>query len=194
MPKKKKKEVYYQDSWIYIFLLTTIVLLIESLKTYSFHIQGLTLSYTLFILPFVYLTANYIMKKYGPKKCLLAISISALSLVLFYTIMSFAIAARIDYKNITGDFCGYILSQMINLTIYNFLLNNTKSPIQLIYLNYLFSLVLYYMFYTLIYLNMIILDDFWTTYLATIGIQAIMCIPIAFLDKKIKRGLEKIKE
>lgn len=192
MPKNKKEE-YYQDSWIYIFLLTTLVILIESLKTYSFSFKGFSLSYTIFLLPFTYLISNYITKKYGSKKCILGISISSLFLVIFYITMTFAMAEQIDFNSITGDFCGYIISQLVNLTIYNFLLNNTNSPIYIVYLSYLFSIVIYYLFYTLIYLDMIILDNYWGTYLLTIGIDSLICIPITIIDKKIKRGLEKIK-
>ena len=46
------------------------------------------------------------------------------------------------------------------------------------------------MFYTLIYLKMILLDQYWKGYFITLTIQIIICIPIAIIDKKIKRGIE----
>ncbi len=193
MRKKNVNEELMNESWIYIFLLTTVLILMESLKTYTFEYQGITLSFTLFLLPFVYLISNYIMKKYGVKKCVLGISISSLSLVVFYAVMRYVVAGRVDFTNIAGEFCGYILSQLINLIIVNFLLNNTKSPTILIYLNYLFAIVLFYLFDTLISLQMIILDDFWITYFVTLGLQAIICLPIALIDKHVKRGLPKEK-
>ena len=186
--RKKKKEEYYNDCWLYILLLTTLTILLESLKKYMFHISGVRISFSIILLPLVYLIVNYISKKYDYKKAVAAIAISGVMSVAFTATVSFALGERLILTNVSGEFCGYIISQFVNLTIYNFLLNNTKSPILLVYLNYVFSLVVFYMFYTLIYLNMIILDDFWLKYTITLVIQSVICIPITIIDKRIKRG------
>lgn len=191
--KKKKEDILYNDCWLYILLLTTLVILIESLKNYTFKIAGVDLTYAIFPLPLVYLLANYITKKYNYKKAVAAIAISGVLFVCFVATISFALGERLVLSNISGEFCAYVISQFINLTIYMFILNNTKSPYALIFLNYLFSLIVYYMFYTLIYLNMIILDTYWKGYFITLGIQTIICLILAYLDKKIFRGQEKIK-
>ena len=102
--------------------------------------------------------------------------------------MSFAVGERLILSSISGELCGYVVSHFVNLTIYMFLLNNTKSPVILVLLNYMFSLIVYYMFYTLIYLNMIVLDSFWKGYFITLAMQFVLCIPIAIYDKSIKRG------
>ena len=60
---KKKEESLYDDCWMYILLLTTLVILLESLKTYTFKIAGVHLTYAIFLLPFIYLLVNYIAKK-----------------------------------------------------------------------------------------------------------------------------------
>ena len=185
----KKKEVQYEDCWIFILLLTTLTILMESLKTYTFKISGVRLSYSLLLLPFAYFLTNYICKKYDYKKAIAGIAISGVMFVSFSGIMSFAMGERLILTSISGEFCGYVVSQFINLTIYMFLLNNTKSPFILVLLNYIFSLIVYYMFYTLIYLNMIILDNFWKGYFITLAIQFVLCIPITIYDKKIKRGI-----
>ena len=191
--RKKKENELYNDSWLYILLLTTLVILLESLKTYKFNVYGTSLTYSIFLLPLIYFIVNYIAKKYDYKKAIAAITISGTLLVLFVIIMSFALGERFILSSITGEFCAYIGSQLVNLTIYMFLLNNTKSPYLLVLLTYIFSLIVYYMFYTLIYLNLIILDNFWMGYFITLGIQFIICIPIAFIDKKVKRGKDIIK-
>lgn len=188
MTVKKKKDEIYNDSWLYILLLTTLVILIESLKTYKFTIMGASITYGVFLLPITYLIVNYIAKKYDYKKAIAAIALSGVSFVFFVNIMSFALGERFILSSISGEFCGYVASQFVSLTIYLFLLNNTKSPLVLVFLNYIFSLIVFYMFYTLIYLNMIILDNFWTGYFVTLGIQFIICLPISYLDKSIKRG------
>ncbi len=189
--RKKKEEPIYNDCWMYILLLTTLVILLESLKTYTFSLSGVRLTYAIFLLPLIYLLANYITKKYDYKKTIAAISISGVLFVCFVAVISFALGERMILSSLTGEFCGYVISQFINLTIYMFLLNNTKSPFLLILLTYIFSLIIYYMFYTLIYLNMIILDTYWKGYFITLGIQTILCIPISYIDKKIARGKEK---
>ena len=74
---KKKQEELYDDSWLYILLLTTLSILLESLKTYKFQLMGVSISYAIILLPIVYLLVNYITKKYYYKKAVAAISISA---------------------------------------------------------------------------------------------------------------------
>lgn len=192
MPRLKKKEdPIYNDCWMYILLLTTLVIFIESLKEYTFQLVGVHLTYALFPLPLIYLMTNYIAKKYDYKKAVSAIAISGVLFVCFTATISFALGERLVLSSVSGEFCGYVISQLVNLTIYMFLLNNTKSPYSLIYLTYLFSLIIYYMFYTLIYLNLIIVESYWKGYFITLGIQIILCIPIAYIDKKIARGREK---
>ncbi len=187
---RKRQKDTYDDSWMYILLLTTLIILIESLKNYTFISNNVSITYSIFLLPFIYLITNYITKKYGYRKSIVAISISGVSLVLFVSIMAFSMGGRLDFSNISGQFCGYVVSQFVNLTIYIFLLENTNSPFFLIYLEYLFSLIIFYMFYILIYLEMLIVDNFWLGYFTVFGIQIILCLPLSIIDKKIKRGLE----
>ncbi len=182
--KKKKKEDSYDDCWMYILLLTTLAILLESAKSYTFVFKGVSLTYSLFLLPLVFFIANYISKKYDYKKAVAAISISGVSFVLFTAIMSFALGERLILSNVSGEFCAYVVSQFLNLTLYVFISNNTKSPYLLIFLNYLFSLIVFYMVYTLIYLNIILFDTYWLGYFTTLGIQFLICLPIAYLDKK----------
>ena len=187
---KHKDDNIYNDSWLYILLLTTLVILLEALKTYTFSLGGINLTYAIFPLPVIYLIANYITKKYGPKKTTKAIAISGILFVIFVSMISFSLGEKIVLTSISGEFFGYIASQYINLLVYTFLLNNTKSPYILIFINYLFSLVIYYLFYTLIYLHMITLDTYWQGYFITIGIQSFICFGLAYKDKKIPRGIE----
>ena len=55
---KKKSKNNYDDSWMYILLLTTVTILTYSLSSYTFDILGVSLSYSLFILPIIYLIAK----------------------------------------------------------------------------------------------------------------------------------------
>ena len=185
--RRKKKENSYDDCWMYILLLTTLTILLESLKTYTFIIKGVRLTYSLFLLPLVYFIVNYICKKYDYKKAVSAIAISGVIFVSFTAIMSFALGERLILSSVSGEFCAYVVSQFLNLTLYVFISNNTNSSYLLIFLNYLLSLIVYYMVYTLIYLNIILLDTYWIGYFITLGIQFVICLPLAYLDKRINK-------
>lgn len=185
---KKNKEKKNNDSWIYILLLTTLLILTESLKNYYFKVMDVKLSYSLFLLPIAYFLINYIAKKYDYKKAIAAIAISGVLFTSFSIIMAYVLESRYILRSVSGEFCSYVASSFINLTIYMFLLNNTESPRLLVLFNYIFSLVIYYMFYTLIYLNMIIFDTYWIGYFITISIQLFICIGLTIVDSKVKRG------
>ncbi len=190
MARKTKIEIKdsYNDCWIYILLLTTLTILLESIKTYEFTFMGTGVSYAILGLPFTYLIANYITKKYDYKKTISAIAISGVISVCFMGIMAFALGKNLILSNVTGEFCGYVVSQFVNLTIYLFILSNTRGSYPLILVNYLFSIIVFCMLYTLIYLNKVIYESYWTSYFLTLGIDSIICIVLTFIDIKIKRG------
>ena len=208
------------------FNISNLTIFIEALKKYTFTILNVELTYAIFLLPLLYFIVNYITKKYGYKTSVVSITLSGLGLVLFYTLISFALGSSLQLQNISGEFCGYVISQFVNLTIYSvlteslfgkeidvlvhlgligsyiissfinlivyyFLFMNTNIPKVTLFTNYLFSLIINYMFYTLIYLNKVALNNFWKGYLITLIIQAVICLFISFIDLKVKRGIEK---
>ena len=91
----------YNDSWIYIMLLSTIVILTESLKNYTF-VLTTKITYAIFLIPVILLITNFITKKYGYKRSILAIAISTLSLIAFVAIMYFAIGINFSFSIIAG--------------------------------------------------------------------------------------------
>lgn len=183
--KKEKKE---NDVWVYVLLLTTLVILTESLKTYTFNVASVDLTYSLFLLPMVYLLINIIAKKFDYKRAVAAIAISGVVFVSFSFIAAYFIEHSYILSRLAGEFCAYVISSLVNLTIYMFLLNNTDSPRLVVVINYLFSLIVYYMIYTLMYLNMLMLDSYWIGYFITLSIQLFICLGLSIIDGKIKRG------
>lgn len=188
--QKEVLEVEQEGCWVYILLLSTIVILAHSLKDYTFSFDNITLTYSLFVLPVVYFVTNYITKKYGYAKSVVGIAISGLLLVLFSIIMSFVIGKSFNFYDISGEFCGYVVSQFVNLTIYQFLLVNTTGSFILIYLTYMFAFVVFYLFYTLLYMNLLVFDNYWTSYFSTLLLQGIICLLLTFFDVNTKPGLE----
>ena len=188
---KTKKSVKYNDSWMYILLLSTIVILGESLKTYTFNLLGVNLTYVIFLLPFIFMVTNYITKKYGFKRTLTSIIISSISLVAFVLLMNFAIGKTFTISSISGGLAGYLVSQTINTMIYKFLLVNTNSPYLLVLLNYVFGYIVFYMLYAIVRMDLVIADTFWIGYFITLLIQTIISMVLASIDKKIKVGMSK---
>ncbi len=193
MKKRIKKQIFgfSDDSWMYILLLSTLVILGESLKSYTFMFNKVELTYSLILLPVIFLLTNYITKKYDFQTTICAISASACINVIFIYMINFALGRSANLMTVGGGFCSYVIAQLMNLNIYKFLLENTKSPIMLIILNYIFSLIVFYMFYTLLNLNILVTDTYWKGYFTTIFIQTLECIILSIIDKKIKKGLEK---
>ena len=183
--KKNKKE---NDVWIYVLLLTTLLILTESLKTYTFRVMDVDLTYALFLLPIAYFLIDIIAKKFDYKRAVAAIAVSGVVFVSFTFILAYFLESNYILRSVSGEFCAYVVSAFINLTIYVFLLNNTKLPQVLVLFTYVFSLVVYYMFYTLMYLNMIIFDTYWLGYFITLSIQIFICIALSIIDAKTKRG------
>lgn len=188
MSKVRKK---YNDSWMYILLLSTLVILTESVKTFNFSLFNIEITMAIFFIPFIYAITNYITKKYGFRRTLSGIIISTLSVFLFVSIMSFAIGKEMDFGSLTGGLFGYLISQLVNTMIYKFLLVNTNSPYILVLLNYIFGYIVFYMIYTIIYLDMIILDTFWISYFIVLGIQTLMSIGLTIVDKRVLIGIGK---
>ena len=178
-----KTRTKYNDCWMYILLLSTLVILTESIKTFNFNLFNVEMTYAIFSIPIIFAITNYITKKYGFRRTLTGI--------LFVIIMNFAIGRPIEFSNLSGGLLGYLISQIVNTMIYKFLLVNTNSPYILVLLNYIFGYIVFYMKYTIIHLDMIILDTFWISYFVVLIIQSIMSMGLAFLDKKILVGIGK---
>ena len=178
----------YDDSWMYILLLTTLIILTESIKGYSFNLLGYGISFSILLIPLIFIISNFITKKYKYKKTISAICISTLCLIGFLFIMCFAIGKEFLITDIIGDIGAYLAAQLINLILCNFLIYNTKPNIVLIFSTYLLSIIIFYMTYTLIYLNTMSLDNYWQIYLIAMGIDGLICIPLSIVDKLIKLG------
>ena len=182
-------EVEHEGWWVYILLLSTIVILGHALKDYSFSFDNVNLTYSIFILPVVFFITNFITKKYGYGKSIVAVSFSGVALVVFSFLMSLIIGQQFNFYDICGGFCGYVVSQFVNLSIYQFIITNTNSSFILIYLTYIFAFVVFYLFYTLIYMNLLVFDNYWISYFSTLIIQGVLCFLLVFFDVNIKRGI-----
>lgn len=195
MPKKKtkKKETIQNDSFIFIMLLATISTLAVALKDYTFSMIGINSTFSIFIIPFILFTSNYITKKYGFKETLYGILISSLIIVTFLVLIKDLTNQRVIVLELLGYFFSYFISMFINLSIYYYIILNFKSNVILIYLNYVFSLIINHLMYLIFLHNMIMTDNFWKSYFVSIIIEMVISIGLVFIDSKIERGIEKKK-
>ena len=191
---KKKNislEEKYEEFWIYILLLTTLVIFLSSLKSYTFTLMKVELTYAVFFLPLIYFIANYITKMFDYKKTVAAIAISGVMSICFLAVISFAMGKNLILTKHSADFCGYVVSQFFNLTLYQFLVSNKKNTLINIFIINLLALIVFYFFYSLINIKDISYNTYWLGYGLTIVIQGIICIPLTVLDYKIKKKENK---
>ena len=191
---KKKNislEEKYEEFWIYILLLTTLVIFISSLKSYTFTLLGVELTYAVLFLPLIYFVVNYITKMFDYKKAVAAIAISGVMSICFLAIISFSMGKTLIISRHSAEFCGYVVSQFFNLLLYYYLVNNRRNSLINMFIVNLLSLIIFYLFYTLINLKDLTHSTYWLGYGLTIVIQGIICIPLTILDYKIRKKNKK---
>lgn len=177
----KEEEV---SSWVYILLLTAIAILGWVLGNFDFNIGKAGLTLAIFAYPFRYFVANIITKKYGYKETMNGISYSACLMLLFIIVASLLGEHNIDYIPVTGEIFGYLASQMINLTVYYYLLRNADGNKFAVFATYIFAMLIDNLVCMLFISRMTMVDAFWRTYFATILIEAIISIVLVILDDK----------
>ena len=111
---KKNKEKKNNDSWIYILLLTTLLILTESLKNYTFKVMDFKLTYSLFLLPIAYFLINYIAKKYDYKKAIAAIAISGVVFTSYSVIMAYVLESRYILRSLSGELVQFKQGNFLN--------------------------------------------------------------------------------
>ncbi len=183
-----RKEVIRHEevsSWVYILLLTAIAILGWVLGKFDFNIGKASLTFAIFAYPFRYFVANIITKKYGYKETMNGISYSACLMLLFIIVASLLGQRDIDYIPVTGEIFAYLVSQMVNLTIYYYLYMNTDGNNKLpILATYIFAMLVDNLISMLFISRMTMVDAFWRTYFVTILIEAIISIILINFDEK----------
>ena len=186
MARKKSKQVEVA-SWVYILLLTSVTILGYVLSKFDFTLFKVTLAGGIFVYPFRYFVANIITKKYGYKETMNGISYSALMLLLFITVSSLLSSYDINYIPVTGEIFAYIISQMINLTIYKRLMDNKDNNKLSILATYIFAMLVDNLV-SMLFASRMMVRAFFGSYLLTIIVEAIVAfILIWFCEKEVKK-------
>lgn len=183
-PKKRVVKGQEVSIWVYILLLTSVTILGWVLGQFDLPIGKVASTFAIFVYPFRYFIANIITKKYGYKETMNGISYSACLFLLFAIAASLLAQKDIDYIPLTGELFGYIVSQMINLCIYYYLLINTDTNKFAVLATYVFVMLIDNLINMLFASRMIMLDSFWKTYFVNILVETIISIVLIQFDHK----------
>ena len=181
-----KKDIY-QDCWVYVFLLSSVVVLWEAFLPYGISVRNQFISTSIFFLPFTFLLIHIIDWKYSYQKAILAIVFSSLSFVFFFS--SLALGKNILFSDIIGELCGYTVSQFVNLFVFEFVIQRKKKNGIFLYFHYLISFLIYDLFYLFIYISKIVFEDFWFVYFFSLLLEAIVAIPFTWFDKSVQKKI-----
>ena len=85
---------------------------------------------------------------------------------------------------------GYFMTQSVCLSIYNYFLVNTRLPIFLVIVNYIFCCLIFNMIYMLFNYRGAMTESFWLEYLLLIIIQTVFAIVLGIVDSAVERGID----
>lgn len=188
--KKKRKEEFSNDAFMLTMLLAVTCILATSLKTYQFVLFQHTLTFSVFILPFIIFLSNYITKKQGFKNSLYSIIISTLMVVAFLLLIENLTNQKADVLEIFGYSISYFVSLFINLSIYYYILINMSYKSIMIGLNYMFTIILSSFIHLFFFYDLALTKSLWIEFFISIVIQFIISIILIYFDTKIERGIE----
>lgn len=183
----------YDDSWIYIFLLSSFTCLYDALSTQNITIQNELICLNLFVLPIILLVSNIINYKYDYKVSIKGIIISLIVLFVINVIIDFSLGNIYNYENLFYEMIALFITEIINLIIYTFLFKHTNRGYILITINYILDIIFYYFITTLFNLKEIILNTFLKDYFIFIIGNTLSIIIISIFDKLLIKNYESSK-
>ena len=184
----------YDDSWIYIFLLSSFTCLYDALSTQNITIQNELICLNLFVLPIILLVSNIINYKYDYKTSIKGTIISLIVLFILNVIIDFSLGNIFNYENLSYEMIALFITEIINLIIYTFLFKHTNRGYILITINYILDIIFYYFITTLFNLKEITLNTFLKDYFIFIIGNTLSIIIISIFDKLLIKNYESSKK
>lgn len=177
-------------TYAYSFLLSAAVVFILSLKSFTFDFLGNSISYAIFIMPFLYFLVELIVKEIGYKPARIAVFISTIVIYIASMLIDVIFGAKFSIFNYFGITFSYFLSQFLNLSIYYYMLDNYNTPLFFVTLNMIFCLLVHNMLYMLFTSGMIFTTTFWTSYILIVFLQFIICVILSILINLVRQGID----
>lgn len=194
MARKSKKMLINMEvnrlTYAYTFLLSAAVVFILSLKSFTFNILGNSISYAIFIMPFLYFLVELIVKEIGYKPAKVAILTSTVVVYISSILIDVMFEVKFSILNYFGVTFAYFLSQFLNLSIYYYMLDNYKTPLFFVILNMIFSLLVHNMLYMLFTTGMVFTNTFWLSYMLIVVLQFMICVVLSVIINLVKQGIE----
>ena len=150
----------YDDSPIYILLLSSFTILFNTLSYHKFNILNTYIVSSSLLLPVIFYIQNIIFNKYSLKKNILSIIISVISTIIFNIIMNFSVGKDISSNIFTINIMILFISSFINLVIFNFIKYETKETYILVLISYLLVQIIYHLIYVIFNLDRIVLKNY----------------------------------
>ncbi len=175
------------------FLLAGFAVLITTLNNYSFTIMSYNINYSVFIIPILILVSNYITKKLGFDYSLKSILMVSLIVVAFTILLYDLLLRQVNLYELCANTLSVLISLFINLAVYYYIITNIDINKEkfYIYLNYIFTTIIFHIIYMLFMNNLTIGDEFWKLYFISIFFEILLSVVTLYFDLKIKRGIEK---
>ncbi|MBQ1551590.1 MAG: hypothetical protein IIZ67_05760 [Bacilli bacterium] len=184
----------YDDSWIYIFLLSSFTCLYDALSTQNITIQKELICLNIFVLPIIILVSNIINYKYDYKTSIKGIITSLIVLFILNVVIDFSLGNIFNYENLSYEMIALFITEIINLIIYTFLFKHTNRGYILITINYILDIIFYYFITTLFNLKEITLNTFLKDYFIFIIGNTLSIIIISIFDKLLIKNYESSKK
>ena len=178
-----------EDYWVYVFLLISIVVLWEAFLPYGIPVRNQAISTSVFFLPFTFLLIHIIDWKYSYRRAILATVFSSLSFILFFFFSSLALGKNILFSDIIGELCGYTISQLVNLFVFEFVIRRKKKNGIFLYFHYLISFLIYDLFYLFVSVSKISFEDFWFVYFFSLLLEIVVAVPFTWFDKSVQKKI-----
>lgn len=143
--KRKEKDLYL----LYGSLISILFILSNYIVKFSFNLNGTSIYYSVFTIPFIYLFTCLLYKKYGFKKTLTAIVIAiVLQLLVFF--MEWLIYSEISTAVLVGTMLSVPFAQLLTIGLYK-LMNKKHENILTIFI----ILAIAVIFDNLVFLNVL---------------------------------------
>lgn len=190
--KKEKRinEEVKSLSFSYNFLLIATIIFFTSLSSFTFYVFDMRFSYNVFILPFIFFLVDVILKEVGLNEAIKSVAISTVFYLLFTYFIDAIFGVDTSILKYLGVTFAFLISNIVNLMIYYFMLDNFKTPFFFVLINLVFSCLIYNMFYFLFALRFNFSDTFWTSYFIIAFIQFLLSAICTILLSFVKQGVD----
>lgn len=190
--KKISKKEIENVFLLLTFLLSSAAVFITALNSYSFNIAGNNINYSVCVIPALIFISNYTTKKLGFGYSLKSILITILFVIAFTILIYDMTRRQVNPYELFANSFSILISLFINLSVYYYIITNidvSKEKLY-VYLNYIFTTLIYHMIYLLFNYHLTIGDGFWNLYFISIAFEIILSVVALYFDVKIKRGLK----